>query len=125
GGLPGTETSLQLMATYGVATGRIDWSDIARMLALNPAKIYNLWPRKGDLSPGADADLVLFDPAHEGVISAEDLHVVAGYSPYEGTRVKGRVVSTLRRGAFLVRDGELVAEPGTGVFVGRSARSWS
>jgi dihydropyrimidinase len=119
GGLPGTETLLPLIATYGVTAGRIDWPDVARMLARNPARIYNLWPRKGELSPGADADLVLFDPAQEDVIRAEALHMVAGYSPYEGMRVKGRVVSTLRRGEFLVCEGALAATSGRGIFMAR------
>jgi dihydropyrimidinase len=124
GGLPGTETSLLLMATYGVATGRVGWTDLVRMMAANPAQIYNLWPRKGALMPGSDADVVIFDPASEGVISAEELHGVSGYSPFEGMTVKGRVVSTLRRGEFLVRDGVFVAEPGSGLFLKREARYW-
>ncbi|MGC9520944.1 MAG: dihydropyrimidinase [Anaerolineae bacterium] len=125
GGLPGMETLLPLIATYGVAAGWIDWPDLVRMMAANPAQIYNLWPRKGALLPGSDADLVLFDPAYESVVSAEELHMVAGYSPYEGMRIKGRVVSTLRRGAFLVRDGTFVDEPSSGVFLKREARFWS
>lgn len=126
GGLPGTETLLPLMATYGVAAGRMEWTDLVRMMALNPATIYDLWPRKGDLAPGGDADLVLFDPAAEGMVSAEDLHMIAGYTPYEGMPVKGKVVSTLRRGEFLVRDGVFVAEEGSGRFVvrARGSRFW-
>ncbi len=124
GGLPGTETSLSLMATYGVATERIGWPDLVRMMAANPAQIYNLWPRKGALMPGSDGDVVLFDPAYEGVIAGEDLHGVAGYSPFEGMQVKGRVVSTLRRGEFLVREGAFVAEPGSGEYVKREPRFW-
>ena len=119
GGLPGTETLLPLMATYGVAAGRMEWTDLVRMMVLNPAKIYNLWPRKGELAPGGDADLVLFDPAADGIVSADDLHMIAGYSPYEGMPIKGKVVSTLRRGEFLVRDGVFVAEEGSGRFVAR------
>ncbi len=124
GGLPGTETLLSLMATYGVAEGWIDWPDLVRMMASNPARIYNLWPRKGTIAPGSDADLVLFDPAGEDIVTAESLHMVAGYSPFEGMRVKGRVVSTLRRGAFIVRDGVLAAEAGTGAYVARKPRFW-
>jgi dihydropyrimidinase len=124
GGLPGTETLLSLMATYGVAEGWIDWSDLVRMLATNPARIYNLWPQKGTIAPGSDADLVLFDPAGESVVTAEALHMVAGYSPFEGMRVKGKIVSTLRRGAFVVRDGAWAAEAGTGAFVAREPRFW-
>lgn len=119
GGLPGTETSLPLMATYGIAAGRFAWPDLVRLMSTGPARIYNLWPRKGALQPGSDADLVLFDPAFEGVIAADDLHMVAGYTPYEGMPVQGRVVSTLRRGEFLVRDGEPVAAPGPGAFISR------
>jgi len=124
GGLPGTETSLPLMATYGIAAGRFTWPDLVRLMSTSPARIYGLWPRKGALQPGSDADLVLFDPAFEGVIAADDLHMVAGYTPYEGMPVKGRVVSTLRRGEFLVRDGEPVSAPGSGTFIScKSLRS--
>ncbi len=112
------------MATYGIAAGRFAWPDLARLMSTSPARIYGLWPRKGALQPGSDADLVLFDPAFEGVIAADDLHMVAGYTPYEGMPVKGRVVSTLRRGEFLVRDGEPVAAPGSGTFIScKSLRS--
>lgn len=125
GGLPGTETLLPLMATYGVAAGRLDWPALVRLLARNPAQIYRLWPRKGWIAPGADADIVLFDPGFEGQITAEDLHMVAGYSPYEGMQVKGRVVSTIRRGEFLVRDGVFVGDAGSGIFIRRTPSSWS
>ncbi|MGC9469289.1 MAG: dihydropyrimidinase [Anaerolineae bacterium] len=124
GGLPGTETLLPLMATYGVATGRIAWPDLVRMMAENPAQIYNLWPQKGSLMPGADADIVLFDPASESTISEADLHMLAGYSPFEDMRVKGKVVSTLRRGEFLVREGEFTPAPGDGRFIRRDPLFW-
>ncbi len=119
GGLPGLETLLPLIATYGVAAGHIDWMDLVRMLAENPAQIYGMWPRKGALLPGSDADLVLYDPAGEDTINAEKLHTLAGYTPYEGLRVQGRVVATLRRGEFLVREGEFLAEAGSGQFLHR------
>jgi dihydropyrimidinase len=124
GGLPGTETSLLLMATYGVAAGRLEWPDLVRLMSTNPARIYNLWPRKGTLMPGSDADLVLFDPAAEGILTADDLHMVAGYTPFEGVATKGRVVSTLRRGTFLVRDGAPAAKPGSGAYIRRGPRFW-
>ncbi len=124
GGLPGMETLLPLVATYGVERGYIDWPDVARMLAQNPAQIYGLWPRKGALLPGADADIVLYDPNADGTITAKALHTLAGYTPYEGMPVKGRVVSVLRRGEFLVRDGKFVGKKGRGSYIAREPVYW-
>ncbi len=124
GGLPGLETLLPLIATYGVGDGYIDWTDLARLLATGPAHIYNLWPRKGALLPGSDADIVLYDPTPTGTLAAERLHSMAGYTPYEGMRVQGRVVSTLRRGTFLVRDGQFVGEDSAGVYLRREPLFW-
>ncbi|HOU12287.1 MAG TPA: dihydropyrimidinase [Anaerolineae bacterium] len=124
GGLPGLETLLPLMATYGVGDGRIDWSDLARLLAAGPARLYNLWPRKGALLPGSDADIVLYDPTPTDTLSAERLHSAAGYTPYEGLRVQGRVVATLRRGEFLVRDGDFVGS-GAGIYLRREPLFWA
>ena len=120
GGLPGLETSLPLIATYGVAAGRIGWPDVARMMAANPAHIYNLWPRKGAILPGADADLVLYDPAGDTFITAASLHSSAGYTPFEGMRVQGRIVATLRRGDLLVQDSQFVGEKGSGRYIKRN-----
>jgi dihydropyrimidinase len=124
GGLPGLETLLPLVATYGVADNRIDWTDLARLLAAGPAQLYNLWPRKGALLPGSDADIVLYDPTPTETLTAEHLHSAAGYTPYEGMRVQGRVVSTLRRGTFLVRDGEFVGADSAGVYLRREPLFW-
>lgn len=124
GGLPGLETTLPLMATYGVDNGRIEWTDVVRVLAVNPARLYNLWPRKGTLMPGADADLVLFDPAQEWTITQDALHNSTGYTPFEGMQVKGKVVSTLRRGEVLVRNGVFVARPSSGQYLPRSPLFW-
>ena len=120
GGLPGLETLLPLMATYGVSEGRLDWPDLVRLLARNPAQLYGLWPRKGVLRPGADADVVLYDPEPESILTDEAIHMRAGYTPFQGMRVQGKVVSTLRRGAFLVRDGALIDPSDRGVFLRRS-----
>jgi dihydropyrimidinase len=119
GGLPGLETLLPLMATYGVAQGHIGWPDLVRMLSTGPARVYGLWPRKGALRPGADADLVLYDPAPVTTLSDAEVHSRAGYTPYAGMAVQGRSVATLRRGAFLVRQGAFVGERGTGAYLRR------
>lgn len=115
-GIPGVETSLLLLHTFGVKTGRLTASDLVRLLSANPAKIFGLWPRKGDLAPGFDADIVLFDPRPERVLAASELHSRAGFSPYEGLTVSGRVTTTVLRGQVVYRDGDIVGTPGNGRF---------
>jgi dihydropyrimidinase len=115
-GIPGVETTLLLLYSFGVKTGRLRLTDLVRLLSTNPAKIFGLWPRKGDISPGFDADIVLFDPAPERPLSASELHSRAGFSPYEGLRVSGRVMTTILRGQVVYRDGEIVGQPGFGRF---------
>ncbi len=116
GGIPGLETMLPLLATYGVAAGRITWSRLVEVTSANPARIFGL-PRKGSLWPGYDADVVVYDLRVEGRIEAEALHNLAGYTPYEGWPVKGRVREVFCRGRSLVRAAEFIASPGWGRFV--------
>ncbi len=122
GGLPGVETLLPLMVTYGVADGCLALPQLAALLSTNPARIWGLWPRKGALLPGSDADVVVYDPAPEGEIRADDLHYVAGYTPYEGMRVQGRVKATISRGRVIYREGQFVGRKGRGQFVKRLLR---
>jgi dihydropyrimidinase len=130
GGLPGVETLLPLMVTYGVdegfdsaqPRGRLTLPQLATLLATNPARIWGLWPRKGALLPGSDADVVVYDPAPEGEIHADDLHYLAGYTPYEGMRVQGRVKATISRGRVIYREGQFVGRKGRGQFVKRLLR---
>jgi dihydropyrimidinase len=117
GGLPGTETLLPLLASYGVAQGRLDWPDLARLLSANPARIFGLYPTKGALTPGADADVTMYDPGHSHTLSADDLHGLAGYSPFEGWPIQGRVRLTMSRGDIIYADGEFQGQPGRGKFV--------
>jgi len=116
-GIPGVETSLLLMYSFGVVPRRIGWTDLVRLLCANPAKIFGLWPKKGDLAPGSDADLILFDPRPERVLAAAELHSRAGFSPYEGLTVRGRVRATICRGHVVYRDGEVVGPMGFGDFL--------
>jgi dihydropyrimidinase len=115
-GIPGVETSLLLMHSFGVVERRISRSDLVRLLCTNPAKIFGLWPRKGDLRPGSDADLVIFDPRPQRSLHAAELHSRAGYTPYEGLQVTGRVVATICRGEVVFRDGKVTGKPGFGGF---------
>jgi len=119
GGLPGLETLLPLAYTYGVAEGRMSLPQMAAMLSTNPARLWGLWPRKGNLLPGADADIVVYDPRPEGTIRAEDLHHLAGYTPYEGMRVQGRVEVTISRGQVIYREGRFLGRKGRGRFIPR------
>ena len=124
GGLPGLETSLPLMATYGVDAGRISWMDLVRMMVVNPARIYNLWPRKGTLLPGSDADIVLYDPHKAWTIAQDNLHNTTGYTPFEGVPASGSVITTVRRGEILVEDGVFVAKTSGGQYLHREPLFW-
>ncbi|GAC1653861.1 MAG: dihydropyrimidinase [Candidatus Dormibacteraceae bacterium] len=115
-GIPGVETTLPLMYTFGVATGRITMSDLVRLLSTNPARVFGLHPRKGHLGVGADADVVLFDPAAKGRLEDPELHSAAGYSPYSGLELSGRVRTTISRGRVVYDRGSVVGAPGWGRF---------
>ena len=116
GGIPGLETLLPLLATEGVAAGRISWSRLVEVCSANPARIFGLGD-KGRLEPGADADVVIYDPRAEGTLRADKMHNLAGYTPYEGRRVQGAVRDVFSRGRQLVREGEFIPAPGWGRFV--------
>jgi dihydropyrimidinase len=119
GGLPGVETLLPLMFTYGVAKGRLTLSHLTELLSANPARLWGLWPRKGTLQPGADADIVVYDPAPADRVRAEDLHHLAGYTPYEGMDVLGTVKVTISGGQIVYRQGRFTGVEGRGQFVKR------
>jgi dihydropyrimidinase len=116
GGIPGLETLLPLLATYGVAHGRISWARLAELASANPARLFGL-ANKGRLAPGADADVVIYDPRPRAPLRAEKLHGLAGYTPYEGMPVQGKVRDVFVRGRALVRDGMFFPAPGWGRFV--------
>ena len=122
-GAPTIETMLPLMYSEGVAKGRIDLPRLVELLCETPARIFDLAPRKGSISVGADADLVLFDPKREWKVEANDMHSLSGYTPYEGWSIRGKVVSTMVRGEFVVQDGRLVQSPGYGEYLPRAVRS--
>jgi dihydropyrimidinase len=100
-----------------VVPQRISRQDLVRLLCTNPAKIFGLWPQKGDLQPGSDADIVLFDPRPTRVLSAAELHSRAGFSPYEGLTVTGKVRTTICRGRVIYRDGAIIGDRDFGRFV--------
>lgn len=109
-GIPGTETLLPILFTYGVAAGRLRSSDLARICCENPARTFGLYPRKGAVAVGADADLVIYDPAPRATIEEGRLHSAAAYSPFHGMDVQGRVAATISRGE-IAYDGTNVLAP--------------
>jgi len=123
-GVPGIETRLPLLFSEGVNTGRIDIHKFVELTSTNAARIYGLFPRKGTIAVGADADLAIWDPNLEKTIRYEDLHDRAGYSPYEGRTVKGWPITTINRGRVVVTDGGLQVEAGSGRFLERGKTSF-
>jgi dihydropyrimidinase len=119
-GLPGVEDRLTLVY-QGVADGRLSLTRWVDVVATAPAKLFGLYPRKGTLAPGGDADLVIFDPAARRTISAASHHMNVDYSCYEGLAVGGNPDIVMQRGRVLVRDGTFHATPGAGRFLPRGA----
>ena len=115
GGIPGLETMLPLLATYGIGQGHLTWPRLVEACSAAPARIFGLRD-KGELRVGADADVVIYDPEAPGTIQASYLHAMAGYTPYEGWPVSGRVRDVFSRGRQLVREGEFIPVPGWGRF---------
>ncbi len=116
-GMPGTEELLQITYTKGVRKGRIPLSRMVALLSSAPAHFFGLYPEKGSLEAGTDADIVIFDPDAEGVISDGNRHTKAGYTPYNGTNVYGKVDITILRGEIIVEDGVFKGKKGYGRFV--------
>ena len=119
-GGPGLENRLHMIHEFGVRTGRISLNRMVELLATNPAKLFGLYPRKGTVAVGSDADLVIFDPSRKHVITAASQHSRSDYNLYEGTEVTGTPEIVLLRGNLLVENDELVSSPGIGRFVPRA-----
>lgn len=107
-GMPGVEQRFPLLYSYGVRTGRISLEKMVDLLATNVARIFAIDDHKGSLAVGMDADVVVWEPDEEGVISAETQHGNADWSPYEGMRIFGRNELTLLRGQPIVKNGEFI-----------------
>ena len=119
-GLPGVETLLPLIHSEGVGKGLLHLPDIPRLLCEGPARVYGLYPRKGALEVGSDADLVVFDPDETWEVDPMALHMNTDFSPYEGWTITGRVIATVSRGDVIYADGEITAPCGRGRFLFRA-----
>ncbi|MGC9356266.1 MAG: dihydropyrimidinase [Anaerolineae bacterium] len=120
GGLPGVEARLALLYTFGVTTGRLSLPQWVDLCCTAPARVMGLHPQKGTLAPGADADIVLFDPEKRVTLSQKILHEQVDYTPYEGLEIQGYPVTTLLRGRVVMREGQFVGTPGEGRFLKRA-----
>ena len=119
-GMPSVETRLPLLYHFGVNQGRFSVNRFVELVATGPARLFGLLPRKGTISVGADADLVLWDPNKEHRLTRESLHMNVDYSPYEDVTVRGYPALTLQRGKVIVRNNQFVGEVGAGQFLKRS-----
>src|SRR5438876_8736699 len=122
-GAPGIETRMSLVYDGGVRTGRISLNRFVELTSTSPAKIFGLFPRKGTIAPGSDADIVVFDPNRAVTLAARTLHMNVDYNPYEGRQVTGATDTVLSRGRLVIEDGKFVGRPGEGSFLQRATRS--
>lgn len=117
-GMPGGEERPALIYQFGVNEGRITLEQMCKYLSENPAKLYRMYPQKGTLSPGSDADIVVWNPETEWTISKEHQQTNIDYCPMEGTKIKGRAEKVFLRGQLAAENGEIIAEK-TGRYVPR------
>jgi dihydropyrimidinase len=119
-GGPGIENRLHMLWNFGVREGRFSVNRFVELVSTNPAKYFGLYPRKGTIAPGSDADIVVWDPEKELTLSASTHHSNVNYNLFEGTRVTGAPAAVLVRGQVIVENDDLVGQPGMGQFVKRA-----
>ena len=122
-GAPGIETRMALVYDGGVRQGRISLNRWVELTSTSPAKIFGLFPRKGTIAPGSDADIVVFNPERTQTLSVKTLHMKVDYNPYEGRVVQGVSETVISRGTVLIQDDKFVGRKGAGRFLKRDARS--
>ena len=118
-GIPGVETLFPLLFTHGYANGRLSLVKLSEILSTNPARIFGLYPQKGVLSEGSDADIVLVNPSREALLEGAKLHSEAGYTPYEGMKLKGFPSIVISRGEVVIQKGRFLGSYGRGKFLKR------
>lgn len=119
-GHPAIENRMELLYSEGVNKGRISLNKYVEVACTNPAKIFGMFPRKGTIAIGSDADLVIFDPNEKHVLSAATHHMNVDYNGYEGWEVTGKVKIVVLRGAVAIDNGECKLEKGYGQFIKRN-----
>ncbi len=121
-GGPGIENRLQLLYHHGVNEGRLTVNRFVELVSTTPARLFGLYPRKGVLAPGSDADIVIWDPQADHLISAATHHMRVDYSMFEGFRVRGNARTVLSRGDVIVDNGRWLGRAGRGAYIKREAR---
>src|SRR5712691_8216934 len=121
-GAPGIETRMSLVYDGGVRPRRISLNRFVELTSTSPAKIFGLFPRKGTIAPGSDADIVVFDPEKKVRLSAKTLHMKVDYNPYEGREVTGATDTVISRGRVIIDKGKFVGRAGSGSFIKRASR---
>lgn len=119
-GHPAIENRMELLFSEGVSKGRISLNKYVEIACTNPAKIFGMFPRKGTIAVGSDADIILFDPEHRHTIAAATHHMNVDYSAYEGWEVTGKVKTVLLRGEIAIDNGECLVPKGYGQFIKRN-----
>src|SRR3954471_20056174 len=122
-GAPGVETRMSLVYDGGVRPGRISLNRFVELTSTSPAKIFGLFPRKGTIAPGSDADIVVFDPNRTVTLAATTLLMNCDYNPYEGRQVTGATDTVLSRGRIVIENGTFVGRSGAGTFLKRATRT--
>ena len=122
-GIPSIEDRINLLWTHGVKAGRLTLEQFVAVASTNAAKIFGLWPRKGVIQPGADADLVIYDPAYRGTLSAKTQTQAVDYNAFEGWAIEGRPAVVTVRGQVAVREGRFCGTVGRGRFLERRPAS--
>jgi dihydropyrimidinase len=120
-GMPGVETRVPLLYHEGVNSGRISLNRFVELVATAPARLFGLFPQKGTIAAGSDADLVIWDPNKEMPLTVDNLHMNVDYSPYEHITVRGYPEMVLSRGRVIVQDNVFVGERGAGRFLQRQS----
>jgi allantoinase len=117
GGVPAIETMLPVLLSEGVNKSRISMSKLQKVCCENPARVFGLFPKKGTIRKGSDADLVIVDLKAKRKVRGSDLHYKVGWTPYEGWRLQGWPQMTMRRGSVVFEEGQILAKPGEGKFL--------
>jgi dihydropyrimidinase len=120
-GAPGVENRMELMFSEGVLKNRISLQKFVDITSTAPARIFGLFPRKGSIAVGSDADLVIFDPKVQHTLSAKTQHMACDYSAYEGWKVTGKVKTTILRGSVAIENGKSLLNPGFGKYLSRGS----